>query len=60
MLRHVPEVSVEEFVDAEEFTHDTVCANGKILFEHVCGTARVRCRCACTSGSARPGSRSAT
>ena len=35
MLRHVPEVSVEEFVDAEEFTHDTVCANGKILFEHV-------------------------
>ena len=35
MLRHVPEVSVEEFVDAEEFTYDTVCANGKILFEHV-------------------------
>ena len=35
MLRHVPEVSVEEFVDAEEFTHDTVCANGRILFEHV-------------------------
>ncbi len=25
MLRHVPEVSVEEFVEAEEFTHDTVC-----------------------------------
>ena len=35
MLRHVPEVSVEEFVDAEEFTYDTVCANGRILFEHV-------------------------
>jgi len=35
MLRHVPEVSVEEFVEAEEFTHDTVCANGRILFEHV-------------------------
>jgi len=35
MLRHLPEVSVEEFVDAEEFTHDTVCANGRILFEHV-------------------------
>jgi len=34
-LRHVPEVSVEEFVDAEEFTHDTVCVNGRILFEHV-------------------------
>ena len=26
MLRHVPEVSVEEFVDGEEFTYDTVCA----------------------------------
>jgi hypothetical protein len=35
-LRHVPEVSVEEFVDAEEFTFDTVCANGKILFYNVC------------------------
>jgi biotin carboxylase len=35
-LRHVPDVSVEEFVDAEEFTFDTVCANGKILFQNVC------------------------
>ena len=35
MLRHVPEVSVEEFVEAEELTYDTVCANGRILFEHV-------------------------
>ncbi len=35
LLRHVPQVSVEEFVDAEEFTYDTVCANGNILFEHV-------------------------
>jgi hypothetical protein len=35
MLRHVDEVSVEEFVDAEELTHDTVCAGGEILFEHV-------------------------
>src|SRR3954471_20803448 len=34
-LRHVPEVSVEEFVDGEEFTFDTVCVNGRILFEHV-------------------------
>jgi len=34
-LRHVPEVSVEEFVEAEEFTYDTVCAGGRILFEHV-------------------------
>jgi hypothetical protein len=35
MLRHVPEVSVEEFVDGEEFTFDTICADGRILFEHV-------------------------
>ncbi|MFL6045763.1 MAG: acetyl-CoA carboxylase biotin carboxylase subunit family protein [Propionibacteriaceae bacterium] len=34
-LRHVPEVSVEEFVDGEEFTYDTVCANGSILFENI-------------------------
>ncbi len=35
LLRHVPEVSVEEFVDGEEFTYDTICADGRILFEHV-------------------------
>jgi hypothetical protein len=35
LLRHVPEVSVEEFVDGEEFTYDTVCANGSILFENI-------------------------
>src|SRR5436190_7480252 len=35
LLSHVPEVSVEEFVDGEEFTFDTVCADGRILFEHV-------------------------
>ena len=35
LLRHVPEVSVEEFVDGEEFTFDTICANGELLFEHV-------------------------
>lgn len=35
MLRHVPEVSVEEFVDGEEFTFDTICADGDILFESV-------------------------
>jgi len=35
LLRHVPEVSVEEFVDGEEFTYDTVCANGSILFENM-------------------------
>ena len=35
LLRHVPEVSVEEFVDGEEFTYDTVCAGGSILFENI-------------------------
>jgi len=35
LLRHVPEVSVEEFVDGEEFTFDTICAGGEILFENV-------------------------
>jgi carbamoyl-phosphate synthase L subunit-like protein len=32
---HVPEVSVEEFVEAEEFTFDTICADGKILYWNV-------------------------
>jgi formate-dependent phosphoribosylglycinamide formyltransferase (GAR transformylase) len=36
MVRHVPQVSVEEFVEAAEFTFDTVCAGGRILFENVC------------------------
>ena len=31
----MPEVSVEEFVEAEELTFDTVCADGEILFENV-------------------------
>ena len=36
MLRHVPEVSVEEFIDGEEFTFDTICAGGRVLFENIC------------------------
>jgi len=36
MVKHVPEVSVEEFVEAEEFTFDTICADGKLFFENVC------------------------
>jgi formate-dependent phosphoribosylglycinamide formyltransferase (GAR transformylase) len=35
-LRHVPRVSVEEFIDAEEFTYDTICAGGQVLFENIC------------------------
>jgi hypothetical protein len=35
-LRHVEDVSVEEFVDAEEFTFDTICYGGKVLFYNIC------------------------
>jgi len=35
LLRHIPEVSVDEYIDGEEFTYDTVCAGGSILFEHI-------------------------
>jgi hypothetical protein len=30
--RHVPEVSVEEWIEGEEYTFDTVCADGRILY----------------------------
>ncbi|MCA8953253.1 MAG: ATP-grasp domain-containing protein [Planctomycetes bacterium] len=33
--RHVDEISVEEYVEGEELTYDTVCAGGRILFENV-------------------------
>jgi hypothetical protein len=36
LLTSVPEVSVEEFVDADEFTFDTICAGGRILFYNIC------------------------
>ncbi len=35
-LRHIEEVSIEEFVDGEEFTFDTICANGNVLFYNIC------------------------
>ncbi|MCH9650127.1 MAG: ATP-grasp domain-containing protein [Deltaproteobacteria bacterium] len=35
LVRHVPEVSVEEFIDAHEFTFDTICSGGEILFENI-------------------------
>lgn len=35
-LGHVGEVSVEEFIDGEEFTYDTVCAGGRIVFDNIC------------------------
>ena len=34
-LTHVHEVAVEEFIEAEEFTYDTVCVDGEIKYEHV-------------------------
>jgi biotin carboxylase len=35
-LGHIPEVSVEEFIDGEELTYDTVCAAGHIAFDNIC------------------------
>lgn len=35
-LHHVEEVSIEEFIDGEEFTFDTICANGNVLFYNMC------------------------
>ena len=52
-LRHVPEVSVEEFVDGEEFTFDTICADGEILFENICWYRPRPLQMRSTSGSAR-------
>jgi hypothetical protein len=34
-LRHVPTVSVEEFIDAEEFTFDTITVNGEIAYYNI-------------------------
>lgn len=34
-LGHVNEVSVEEYIEGEEFTFDTVCGRGQLLFENV-------------------------
>jgi hypothetical protein len=34
-LRHVPTVSVEEFVDGEEYTFDTITVNGKIAYYNI-------------------------
>jgi hypothetical protein len=33
--RHVPEVSVEEWIEGEEFTFDTICANGRVLYHNI-------------------------
>ncbi|MFG0315985.1 MAG: acetyl-CoA carboxylase biotin carboxylase subunit family protein [Planctomycetota bacterium JB042] len=36
LTAHVPEVSVEEFIDGEEYTFDTVCAEGRVEFFNIC------------------------
>ncbi len=36
LLGHVAQVSVEEFVEAEEYTFDTVCVDGEIKFFNIC------------------------
>ena len=35
LTKHVPEVSVEEYIEGEELTFDTVCADGEMLFHNV-------------------------
>lgn len=35
MVRHVAELSVEEFIEGEEFTYDTICGAGNLLFENI-------------------------
>lgn len=34
-VRHIRVVSVEEFVDGEEFTYDAICVDGKPVYENV-------------------------
>ncbi len=35
-VKSYDEVNVEEFIEGEEFTYDTICINGKIVYENVC------------------------
>ncbi len=35
-LGHIQEVSIEEFIEGEDFTFDTVCANGEVGFFNMC------------------------
>jgi len=34
-LGHIEEVDIEEFIDGEEYTFDTICANGRIEYFHI-------------------------
>jgi hypothetical protein len=35
-VRHVPELSMEEFIDGEELTYETLCIDGRPVYESVC------------------------
>ena len=35
-VAHLPQVSVEEFIDGEEFTFDTICSNGNVHHHNMC------------------------
>jgi hypothetical protein len=34
-LGHIDEVNVEEFIDGEEYTYDTICIDGKIVYSNI-------------------------
>lgn len=34
-MGHIDKVNVEEFVDGEEFTYDTICVDGRIMYQNV-------------------------
>lgn len=34
-IRHIEEVSVEEYVEGEEYTFDTICAGGEVLYYNI-------------------------
>ncbi len=34
-LGHVDHVNVEEFIDGEEYTYDTICVDGKMLYKNI-------------------------
>jgi len=35
LVRHVQSLSVEEYIEGEEYTFDTVCADGKVMYENI-------------------------
>ncbi|HEX9563502.1 MAG TPA: hypothetical protein VF981_06015 [Gemmatimonadaceae bacterium] len=35
-VRSYDEVNVEEFIEGEEYTYDTICIDGRIVYENVC------------------------